>query len=225
MEASEKYWIEEYTKRGALWIHDGNPKRPHALLTSDKHSNGFFNSELVTQDACLLDGASSALVDALFTERETLEDIDRVVGLAMGAITLAHDICRHIAESTFDREPCLRAYTEKKQATDGSTVMVFVKTRIIPGEDIVLCEDVLSTGKSVDATAAAVTKAGGILLPYVLVLVNRSGLKEVSGKKIIALIDRPMPMWDPDECPLCKEGSEAIRPKENENWARLNAEY
>ena len=63
------------------------------------------------------------------------------------------------------------------------------------------------------------------MFPFVAVLVNRSGLTEVGGKKIVALIDRPMPMWTPDECPLCKAGSEAIRAKGSENWARLKATY
>ena len=81
----------------------------------------------------------------------------------------------------------------------------------------------LTTGGSVDRAATAVTNAGGIVLPFLLVLVNRSSLTEASGKKIVALIDRSMPMWTPDECPLCKDGSEAVRPKDN--WARLNATY
>ena len=88
-----------------------------------------------------------------------------------------------------------------------------------------MVEDVLTTGGSVDLTAEAVTNAGGVVLPFVIILVNRSGLTEVNGKKIVALIDRPMPMWTPDECPLCKQGSEALRPKGTENWDRLNAEY
>jgi hypothetical protein len=54
--------------------------------------------------------------------------------------------------------------------------------------------------------------------------VNRSGLTEVNGMKIVALIDHPMPMWAPEECPLCPQGSEAIRAK-GENWARLTAAY
>lgn len=215
-------WISQYQQKGALWIHDGNPQRPHALLTSGKHSNGFFNSELVMEDSFLLDEACFDLVKILEREGVTLNDVDRVVGPAMGAITLAHDISRHIGRVR-DRF-CLRAYTEKE--TDGDEkLMVFKKTTIRADERILAAEDVLTTGGSVDLTTTAVTNAGGIVLPFVVVLVNRSGLTEASGKKIVALIDRPMPMWVADECPLCKEGSEAIRPKGTENWGRLNATY
>ena len=95
--------------------------------------------------------------------------------------------------------------------------------RLLPKKSILLCEDVLTTGGSVDLVAKAITSAHGTVLPFILVLVNRSGLTEASGNKIVALIDQPMPMWTPEECPLCKEGSEAIRPKDN--WALLNAIY
>ncbi len=215
-------WINQYQKKGALWLHDGNSKRPHALLTSGNHSSGFFNSELVMEDSLILDDACSDLVELLRQHGLILNDVDRVVGPAMGAITLAHDISRHIGR---DRGRfCLRAYTEKE--TDGdSKLMVFRKTMIRPGERVLPAEDVLTTGGSVDLTATAVTNVGGIVLSFVAVLVNRSGLTEVKGKKIVALIDRPMPMWTPDQCPLCQEGSEAIRPKGVENWNRLNAAY
>lgn len=221
-------WIELYRRRGALWLHDDNPKRPHALLTSGKHSNGFFNSELVMEDPMLLDKASRALLDLLLHEPEFNEpefnayQIDRVVGPAMGAITLAHDLSRHIGlhRSVY----CLRGYTEKETVGEDKT-MVFKRVSIRPGEKILAVEDVLTTGSSVELTTEAISRAGGIALPFVAVLVNRFGLSEVGGKKIVALIARPMPMWAPEECPLCQVGSEAIRPKGKENWERLNAKY
>ncbi len=215
-------WISRYAKRGALWIHDGNPSRPHALLTSGKHSNGFFNSELVMEDPLLLDEACFNMAKLLEQGGVDLKKVDRVVGPAMGAITLAHDIARHIGIAR--GHTCLRAYTEKE--TEGERkVMSFKKTAIRPGESVLAVEDVITTGGSVDLTAAAVNKAGGVVVPIVGVLVNRSGLKTESGRKLVALIDRPMPMWIPEECPLCKQGSLALRPKGKENWSRLNATY
>jgi orotate phosphoribosyltransferase len=89
---------------------------------------------------------------------------------------------------------------------------------------VLFCEDVLTTGGSVELAEDAVLENGGIVLPYILVLVNRSGLTEVNGKKIIALINRDFPKWTPEECPLCKEGSEAIPPK-GDNWELLKLTY
>ncbi|MBI1960983.1 MAG: hypothetical protein HYS43_01785 [Candidatus Liptonbacteria bacterium] len=229
MHLPQEQWIAVYQKCGALWIHDGNPKRPHVLLTSDgKHSNGFFNSELVMENPLVLDWAARDLTKLLAAHatNATIGGVDRVVGPAMGAITLAHDLARCIGE--VNCRPCLRGYGEKAEERgrddrETKKKMVLKRTALKKGERILLCEDVLTSGASVNMVAEAVIAAGGEVLPYVAVLVNRSGLTEVSGKKIVALIDRHMPKWDPDECPLCKEGSEALRPKET--WARLTAAY
>jgi len=215
-----------YEQKNALWIHDGNPKRPHALLTSGKHSDGFFNSELVMEDPAFLDDACAELVDLLYSTGffRGMLNPNRVVGPAMGAITLAHDVARHV--SLEFNYPCLRSYVEKEG--DGvNTKMVFKKTSVRRGEQVLLVEDVLTTGESVEKTAKAVVLAGGIVLPRVAVLVNRSGRAEVGDKRIVALVNRHMQDWNPEmeKCPLCALGSEAIRPKELDNWARLNADY
>lgn len=216
------HWISQYQSKGALWIHDGNPRRPHALLTSGNHSSGFFNSELVMEDPYLLSEASLGIVELLNRYNVDLMNIDRVVGPAMGAITLAHEVALNI--TYMSAHLCLRAYVEKSER-DGKKIMVFNRTKIHPGERILIAEDVLTTGGSVEITDTAITEVGGVSLPYVVVLVNRSGLTEVGGKKIIALINHHMPVWTPEECPLCKQGSEAIRPKGKENWDLLNAPY
>ena len=212
-------WIDKYKEMGALWIHSGNPKQPHALLTSGNHSDGFFNSGLVTADPLVLNEATMNLAEKLLDAgmlKFIFSKIHWVVGPAMGAITLAHDLARHFG--------CLTAFTEKADG-EGVKTMVLKRATLKPGECVLPAEDVLTTGGSVELTAKAIVDAGGQVFPFVAVLVNRSGLTEVGGKKIVALIDRPMPMWTPDECPLCKAGSEAIRAKGSENWARLKATY
>jgi orotate phosphoribosyltransferase len=215
-------WIREYQRKDALWIHDGNPKRPHALLTSGKHSNGFFNSRLVIPDEVLLRDAASDLLELFARNGGDVSRVQGVVGPQTGATKLAELVSDQVMAN--NRGECFWASPAKNES-EGQKSMVFndEDLGLLPNQSVLLCEDVLTTGGSVDLAATAVTNAGGIVLPFLLVLVNRSGLTEASGKKIIALIDRPMPMWTPDECPLCKDGSEAVRPKDN--WARLNASY
>jgi orotate phosphoribosyltransferase len=106
--------------------------------------------------------------------------------------------------------------------------MIFsdVEMALVRGKTVLLCEDVITTGGSVVRAAEAVLRAGGTALPFVCTMVNRSGLTEVDGRTIVQLIEQPMPTWQPGECPHCKLGSEAIRPKKPEiNWAALNAVY
>lgn len=216
-------WEMEYKKLDALWVHDDNPRRPHALLTSGMHSNGFFNSRLVTEDSRLL---SEAVQDLLQLFREQGGDISKVqgcVGPQTGATKLAKVGSEWINGDKM-RPWCFWA-SPAKYEKGGKKSMVFSDSErpILSGQSVLPWEDVLTTGSSVDLMVKAVESAEGIVLPYALVLVNRSGLQEVSGRRIIALIKRDMPIYSPEDCVLCKAGSEALRPKDN--WERFNASY
>jgi orotate phosphoribosyltransferase len=221
MERSSR-WVAEYKKRDALWIHDGNPKRPHALLTSGKHSSGFFNSGLVTEDPCLIMAACADLVGAV-AEEINLFPLTHVIGSALGAIVMSH--CMALSIQGIKLGPCLSSFTEKVDS-DGAIRMVLKRSTLGQGAEILVVEDVLTTGGSLEHTIEAVTQAGGHAAPVIAVLVNRSGLKTVrGGRKVISLIDEHMPIWESKACPLCAQGSEAIRPKDAANWARLSFDY
>ena len=219
---NQQGWIQVYQKLGALWIHDGNPRRPHALLTSGMHSSGFFNSRLVISDDVAMEDAAKDLLSLLEKQRGSISGIPGIVGPQTGATRLASLLCTELAMTT--RRLCFWASPEKSDI-DGIKSMVFnpKEKELLSGHSALLCEDVLTTGGSVDLTEKAVVEAGGKVLPIVLVLVNRSGLTEIHGKTIIALINHSMPIWTPENCELCKQGSVAIRPKDN--WDKLNAEY
>lgn len=221
-------WVQTFLGFGALWIHDQNPKRPHALLTSGLHSAGFWNFGVFTESPKLVEQAASDLLEKLRSEDArgfTMHRVARVVGPAMGAITLAHELARQIGR--WRSGSCKTAYAEK---TDGG-VMTINRAGIIPGEIVLVCEDVTTSGKSGNATAEAVMASGGNVLPLIATVVNRSDSNEAFGRKIVALVGGdvlhtyPYGTWSAEECPLCKAGSEALRPKEKGNWARLNASY
>jgi orotate phosphoribosyltransferase len=217
----EAFWIHQYTRKRGFWISDENPARPHALLTSGLHSEGFFNSKKIIPDDRLLVMAASDLVDTL--KSTEIRSVDRVVGPQTGATKLAEFIADEIARRR-DRPCC---FASPRNEGEGDTrIMVFddPDRTVKPGEVVLLCEDVITTGGSIERAVNACHMNGGELLPYYLALVNRSGRQGVVGKRIVALIDRPMPGWTPDICPLCRMGSEAILPKNPANWKRLTAE-
>lgn len=225
MKRDEAFWIDMYRSKNAFWIHDTNPKRPHAELTSKKHSDGFFNSRLVIPDENLLSKAASDLLGLLADQLDDFSAIQCVVGPQTGATKLAELISDHVPP--FTGLECFHASPAKTEI-NGVKAMVFdeKEAALVDGKSVLLCEDVLTTGGSVELAEQAVLEVGGRVLPFILVLVNRSGFKEVNGKKIIALIDRHMSTWNTkEECPLCQQGSEAIPAKDPVNWARLNAEY
>ena len=227
MPKNSSHWIETYKKFGALWIHDGNPRRPHALLTSGRHSSGYFNSSIITENPFLIEEACVDLVEKLVSDENTMRSIDvpidHVIGPALGAVVMSFCMAQRFQHSTGN--PCRASFTEKIASSDGPK-MVLGRSSLRSGDRVLVVEDVLTTGGSVDRTIDAVVEAGGNVAPLVAVLVNRSGLGTVRGeRRIVSLIDESMPLWKPEECPLCQQSSEALRPKDADNWARLNASY
>ena len=222
--ANEEYWISQYKQRNALWIHDGNPKRPHALLRSGLHSNGFFNSRPLIEDLDLMRQVAKELADRLVGNGLSLvaDSVDRVVGPQTGATLLAEyladEIARRRGSSCYWASPAKREY-------DGQRTMVFDRDHHTVGglENVLLCEDVVTTGGSSELTMLACLREGGLVLPYIACMVNRSGIANPAQLKVVALVDRKLPMWEVDECPLCKVGSQTLSAKDN--WAALNAEY
>ncbi len=207
-ELREDHWVREFTKRGALWIHNGDVNNPHALLTSGKHSSGFFNAgKIVNKYPRLAFEAVACICNKIEQHTKMSKPIDGVFGSAHGATCIANNI------GVLLNIPA--GFTEKVR--DGS--MKVNKRFNVERENIFMSEDVLTTGGTTLKSIDALERKGAIVLPFIVVLVNRSGMASLEGRKIISLIDKEMPTWESDECPLCKQCSEAVRPKEN--WSNL----
>ena len=214
---SEEDWIRIYKERGAWWRHDGNMLRPHVRLTWGKHSTGYVDSPLVLEDASLLFNIALDLLEAFVREGG---EIDKVEGVVGPCAKLAEAIANIAGNS------CFWASSEKsEEGREKSMVFSPEDFALFAGKSVLPCDDVLTTGGTDELVARAVRKASGIVLPFVVVPVNRSGLKEVNGRKIVALINQHMPKWHPEKCPLCEQGSKALTPKDPANWALLNAAY
>jgi orotate phosphoribosyltransferase len=219
----EEAWLDEFKRVGALWLHDDNCNRPHALLTSEKHSSGFFNADRVIEDPSLLKDACARLVHLLERVLHPVR-IDRVMGPAMGAVTIAFSVAGAIQDRHLSPNDTSWGYFEKI-GEGPEKRMTIPRANVRKGDRILLVEDVITTAGSLVLAERAVFDKEAIIIPFVLALVNRSGHMVANGNSIIALIEHPMPTWAPEECPLCKQGSEAIRPKEGGNWQRLNDNY
>jgi orotate phosphoribosyltransferase len=210
------HWMDVFKRMGALWIHDGNLERPHALLTSGKHSNGFFNGSKIIKHPRVLAEACHDLLQishaAQFAPRS-------VFGSAMGAVTIAHELARQMGVELGFTEP-----VETRETLDiVRKHMILKRFSVVQNEKVIVAEDVMTTGGTTRKTIKALSDAGADVLGTVLVLVNRSGQEFLDGRRIVTLIDHPMPIWEAEECPLCAQGSEPIRPKGRESWQELVA--
>jgi orotate phosphoribosyltransferase len=203
-------WHDIFKEQGAIWIHDGNPQRPHALLTSGLHSDGFVNCSLVTQHARLLE---QIVTDETGLAPKLPGQADWVIGSALGAVTFAHAVALKLGARA--------GFTEK----DGEA-MKLARFEVKPGQRVLVVEDTISTGGSTLKTIEGIRNAGvpeSAILPFIVCLVNRSGSATLGGRELRALLTLDIHNWKAEDCPLCKAGSQALRPKAN--WNALTAQY
>jgi len=79
------------------------------------------------------------------------------------------------------------------------------------GDRVVLCEDVVTTGKSIKEVEALCLEVGAEVVAMAAI-VDRSGGKWALSKPLTSLLSMELVTHDPDNCPLCKAGSPAVKP-------------
>ncbi|MEW6213278.1 MAG: orotate phosphoribosyltransferase [Acidobacteriota bacterium] len=166
----------------------------HFQLTSGLHSARYLQCALVLQYPSHAEAIGLALASRFRDQK-----IDAVVAPAIGGIIVAHETARALG---------VRALFTEREAGVMTLRRGF---RIDAGERILVVEDVVTTGGSTRETIEAVTRAGGVCVGAGSV-VDRSGGGVDVGVRREALIVLDVPAFDPAECPMCKEGSAAVKP-------------
>lgn len=212
----QSVWESKLRTVGALWWHDGDMRKPHALLTSGKHSDGYSNgAKLVEQPRALAEIVAGMIESAKpFLNGETP---DVVMGPAMGAITIGHEWARQLGTKFAFTEPVATATDTKKD-------QVLKRFEIPAGAKVLVVEDMVTTGGSIQKSIDTLRDAGAMVYPFVPIIVDRSHGKPEAledGREIIPLVSVDVNVWEAEECPLCKAGSEALRPKQN--WTAFTA--
>lgn len=180
--------VEIFAKAGALL-------EGHFLLTSGRHSNQYMQCAQVLKYPDLTEQLARHLAEA-FQE----DQVDLVVGPAMGGIIVAYEVARNLGVPGI--------FTERQ---DGK--MSLRRGFTIPkGKRVLVVEDVVTTGGSVQEVMQVVDEAGGTVIG-VGVLVDRSNGKVNFGVKTGAVLTMDIFSWLPEECPLCAEGKlPAVKP-------------
>lgn len=181
----------------------------HFKLSSGNHSQFYLQSAKVLEEP----KTAKLLADELAKQiKESGVEVDTVCSPALGgliagfALATALDV-RFIFAERVNGEMNIRRGFEVSQ-----------------GEKVLMCEDIITTGGSAMEAAAVVKELGGEIVG-VAALANRgfchrehSDIKTKANCKLpqdipfFALADFTFEMYAPQECPLCKDGSEAIKP-------------
>jgi len=182
----------------------------HFKLSSGNHSEFYLQSAKVLEDPKTAKLLAEALADQI---RQSGIKVDAICSPALGgliagfALATALDV-RFIFAERVDGKMSIRRGFEVKE-----------------GENYIICEDIITTAGSALEAAEQVTKDGGNVVAFAA-LANRGFCTRVGkneepkencklpkGTKLFALDDFTFEMYDPKDCPLCKEGkSEAYKP-------------
>ncbi len=184
---NEQQTLELYRTTGALL-------RGHFKLTSGLHSDVYLQSALVLQHP-----AHAAALGEALAESFRGSDVRTVLAPAVGGILVAHEVARALG---------IRALFSERENGVMRLRRGFSLER---GERCVVVEDVITTGGSTREVVTCVEENGGTVVG-VGSLIDRSGGAAAFAVKRVALATVTATTWQPDSCPLCREGSTAIKP-------------
>ena len=181
----------------------------HFLLSSGNHSQFYLQSAKILEDPALAGKLANELFSVIKNAGISFES---VCSPALGGILAGYELARagnkrFIFTERVDGQMTLRRGFEVKK-----------------GEKFIICEDVITTGGSAVESAKIIENLGGEVVGYAA-LASRGFCKMVGGlenpapnaklpsdKPFFALGEFGFAMFAPDECPLCKSGSKAIKP-------------
>jgi orotate phosphoribosyltransferase len=182
----------------------------HFLLASGNHSARYLQSAKVLE----YPKKASILTDALAKMiKDAGIEVDTVCAPALGGVLAGYELARSLDVRSI--------FVEKK---DGG-MELRRGFEVAKGEKIIICEDIITTGGSALKAAQAIEALGGKVVAFAS-LANRGFCKRVGSDieakpecklpkdvPFFALDDFTFKMYDPKDCPMCKEGkSEAIKP-------------
>lgn len=127
------------------------------------------------------------------------DQVQVVIAPAIGGILVAHEVARALGARAL--------FTER----ENGVMRLRRGFSITKDERCLSVEDVVTTGGSTREVMMAVADSGGLVVG-VGALIDRSGGAVVFPVKRAALATITVPTFKPEECPLCKAGSRAIKP-------------
>ena len=168
----------------------------HFLLSSGLHSPQYFQCAKVLQYPQYAEEIAEDIARH-FSD----SDIDAVVSPALGGIIIGHEVARALKTRFI--------FTERSPDTDQMTLRRGFDLE--EGEHVLIVEDVLTTGGSVREVLRLLQKEN-VQPVGVAFIVDRSGNKVKFGIPKYSVLEIPLVVYKPEECPLCKKGIPLVKP-------------
>jgi orotate phosphoribosyltransferase len=186
----------------------------HFILSSGNHSNRYLQSAKVLENpkrATLLAEALSKMI------KESGIEIDTICAPALGGILAGYELARALEVRSI--------FVERKEGSMELRRGFEVKR----GEKILICEDIITTGGSAMEAAETLKELGTEIVAFASLanrgFCRREGTNTTPKEEcklptdipLFALDDFLFEMFTPNECPMCKAGSEAVKPGSRNN--------
>jgi len=181
----------------------------HFILSSGNHSNRYLQSAKVLEEPKRATLLAKALADMI---KESDIKIDTVCAPALGGILAGYELARALGVRSI--------FVERKKGT----MELRRGFKVAKGEKILICEDIITTGGSAMEALEIIETLGAEVVAFAS-LANRgfcrregtditpkAECKLPTDRPLFALDDFLFEMYTPKECPMCKEGSKAIKP-------------
>ena len=181
----------------------------HFILSSGNHSNRYLQSAKVLEDPKRAEILANELAKMI---REAGIEVDTVCAPALGGVLAGYELARALGVRSI--------FVERKEGQ----MELRRGFEVREGEKIIICEDIITTGGSAMEASKIIESLGADVVAFAA-LANRGfcsrfgsdktpkqECKLPDNKPFFALADFEFEMYAPDECPMCKAGSKAIKP-------------
>ena len=166
----------------------------HFLLSSGRHSDKYCQCAKLLQYPDKAEKVLKVVADKI----KDLE-FDMFVGPAMGGIIVSYELGRQLNKPSI--------FTERQ---DG-TMTLRRGFEIQKGQQVIITEDVVTTGKSSLEAAKLVEKLGGEVIA-ICSIVDRRGCDVELPYNLYSSVKIDVKSYEENACPLCKKGLEYIKP-------------
>jgi len=171
----------------------------HFCLTSGLHSDTYFQCAKLYQ----YPNSVEKIAEELAKKLEGLE-FDTIVAPAIGAIIFGYEVAKQsgiLRPKKAVRNLFVERKDEKMQLRRGYTLS--------KGERVVIIEDVITTARTIYETIDAIKEFGCEVVGVGCIVDRTQGKTDLN---IVSLLKVDPIVYKPEECPLCKEGIELVKP-------------
>lgn len=166
----------------------------HIVYTSGKHGTAYVN-----KDAVYPHTAETSRLCRAIAERFADDKVEVVIAPAIGGVILSQWVAHHLTEMS--GHEVFGVYAEKSENRN-AFIIKRGYDKLITGKNVLVVEDVLTTGGSAKKVVEATRAIGGKVIGLG-VLCNRGGIMPqgvANVPRLEALVNVKLDAWDEEEC-------------------------